>query len=138
MWTQNIIEIEKNKDTFNFVVDFFKDGEWHSNKRFNNVSDPESVHQLIRGQLAQLKKIDELALAPGPIDVSVPVPEPAPALTPEELAAKEKAELYMASKMKLMTAKQEVELGLKTQAEYDALLTKAQTDIAAVEVAIVK
>lgn len=123
MYTFKIAEVEKNLYKFNFTVDIFKDGAKITEHKFENVSDVDSVKQLIRNQVNQIKKIDELDLPLGDIDISLPEPLPPVEPTAEEIKLKE----YTKKKGELTVLKLDLDLGLATQGEYQSKLNEIKS-----------
>lgn len=118
MWTTKIVEISKTDIKCDVSVEFFKDGVKVNNFTFRNVSDPNSIKQLIRNQLAQYQRIDSLNEHDliGDVDLSLPVAE-SPAPNQDELDQ----QMYTQKRQALVQAQKDLELGIIEQTEFDSL-----------------
>lgn len=116
MWTTKIKNVFKQGDTqFAFTVDFYKDGNLFDSFNFQNVSDPDSIKTLIRNRLNQYMKIDQLNIVEGDIDVSLPVIS---LPTQHDLDLAE----FQRQKSLVVSAKQDLDLGVISQQDYDAIV----------------
>lgn len=124
MWTQIITEVKKHNASFEFGVDFLKDGVFYDHFDFSQVSDPASVKQLIRNQLSQYQKIDAIKESDllGAIDITLPISDPIPQPTEEEKAK----QAYADKKLQLTMAKQDLDLGLIDDIEYTAKVAEVK------------
>ena len=119
MFTHKIVKKEIVNNTLSFDFEF-TDGV----KTFvENIrpQDEVGLKHWLRSRLTSLNSLDGLETLN--VGDSVVLDEVVPELTPEEIKKRE----YEEAKYKLVTLKQEVELGLKTQAEFDVEVNKVKT-----------
>lgn len=118
-WTTEIKNTQKGIATISFDVDFFKDSVLYKTHQFNNVSDTstEGLKRIIRDQLNQYKKIDELDVTTisGVIDTTPPTPPTPPTPTQAELDRN----TYFKAKQILDGMDALVKLGVKKATDQD-------------------
>lgn len=113
MWTAEIKKVVKNELDIDLEVEF-TNGVTQNLIPFK-ISDPSSVHSIIKRQLDQYEKIEKSNLSLGPVTFVTPeVVEP----TEKEIEER----LYQQKKNELVVLKQDLDLKLITQEEYDTAL----------------
>lgn len=119
MWTANITGIEKNALDFDMTVEF-SNGDVTKVVAFK-LSEPASITQVIKNQLDQYQKIDDLNVPLGKVDFQ-PAPAPVP---PSEKEVTDKE--YQLKRAVLVGLKQDLDLGLISQDEYSTALNEAKS-----------
>ncbi len=130
MWKTIITNVVKDKGIFSFTVEFYKDEALYTSYLFDRVSEPSSIKQLVRNQLAQYQKIDELdenSLV-GDLDLTLPPVEEPEIVTPSKEVVDE--EKYSENIAKLRSYEKAIALGIteKTDQNYLDLQTTLKSD----------
>lgn len=120
MYTVNIKNAFESETRGIFVLDveYFKDDILITVLSYR-ISEPDSVKELINNQIKQYKKVDAVDLGTliGSVDLTVAEPTEVPPTDQE---------IYETAKNNLRQLKEDLDLGLVSQDEYDGVLTQTK------------
>lgn len=120
MWSVKITHISDDEEPNTARVSFhYTHTDGRTVTKIERVHEPSSLMQIARDGLRERERQDAIAalIAMDPATIDLTPPEP----TPEQIARNE----YEMKRQRLIQARQDLELGLISQAEVDDLVTEA-------------